>query len=61
MSPVKYINSLRVEKAKELLTKTDMSIGEISETVGINDIQYFSRMFNEIEGISPLKYKKADL
>jgi YesN/AraC family two-component response regulator len=61
MSPVKYINSLRVEKAKELLIKTNMLIGEISETVGINDIQYFSRMFNEIEGISPLKYKKADL
>jgi AraC-like DNA-binding protein len=61
MSPVRYINSLRVERAKELLNKTDMTIGEISETVGIGDIQYFSRMFNEIEGISPLKYKKADL
>ena len=60
MSPIKYINSFRVEQAKWLLSNTNLCIGEVCEAVGINDHNYFSRMFREIEGISPLKYRKLN-
>ena len=57
LSPVKYINGLRMEKAKELLDHTDLSVGKISEAIGIGDAQYFSRLFHESEGMSPMQYK----
>ncbi len=58
MSPIKYLNNLRMEKAKELLSISDYSICEIAYCVGFNDIHYFSRYFNKQEGISPAAYRK---
>lgn len=56
-SPTNYINSQRLRKAKELLTVTDLSIGDIAFEVGIHDPQYFTRLFKRKEGISPSAYK----
>ncbi|MBE7029363.1 MAG: helix-turn-helix domain-containing protein [Clostridia bacterium] len=59
LSPIKYLNNLRIEKAKELLSISDYSIGEIAYKVGFNDIHYFSRYFNKQENVSPAKYRKT--
>jgi len=53
-----YINARRVEKSIELLTKTDLSIEEISQQIGFASASYYSRIFKKIKGMSPLKYKK---
>ena len=58
MSPIKYLNNLRIEKAKELLSISDYSIGEIAYRVGFNDIHYFSRYFHKQEKLSPAGYRK---
>lgn len=58
MSPIKYLNNLRIEKAKELLSISDYSIGEIAYRVGFNDIHYFSRYFTKQEKISPVSYRR---
>ncbi len=42
-----YINSLRVEKAAELLQSTNMTVLEIAMQCGFSDANYFSRMFKK--------------
>jgi YesN/AraC family two-component response regulator len=54
-----YITRLRVEKAKELLTDTDMPAYEVAETVGFNDPAYFSLVFKKHTGQSPHRFRGA--
>ena len=58
LSPVEYRNGLRIEHAKELLSRNTVSVSEVARAVGIEDQFYFSRIFKESEGISPIQYKK---
>ena len=57
-SVTEYINTLRINQAKELLDATALRIGEIGTRCGIPDPYYFSRVFNKICGISPTEYRK---
>ncbi len=50
-------NSLRMEKARELLAHTDMSITEIAIEVGFSSPEVFSRNFKEEHGITPSDYR----
>ena len=59
MSPKNYLLRIRIESSKELLTKTDMSIGEISLAVGLRDQNYFSRLFKRFTNISPSEYRRG--
>lgn len=58
LSPVEYRNGLRIEHAKELLSRNTVSVSEVALAVGIEDQFYFSRIFKEAEGVSPLRYRK---
>ena len=53
-----YINKVRIEKAKELLLKSNTSVTEIALKVGFNDPNYFSSVFSEISGTSPKNFRK---
>lgn len=55
--PMKYVNWIRVEKAKELLATTDKSITDIARETGFGSIHYFSRYFKEKERMSPQSYR----
>ena len=55
-SPSKYIQSLRIKNARELLDTCRYSVGEVAEMTGYANIYYFSRCFKEQMGISPSKY-----
>ena len=57
-TPVKYINYLRLEKAKNMLINSNYSVNEIAFSVGFEDAYYFSRLFKKEIGISPSEYKK---
>lgn len=52
-----YINKVRLEKAKELLLSTDMTVSEISYNVGIYDTNYFIKQFKAKWGLPPKKWK----
>lgn len=52
-----YINARRVEKALGLLEKTDLSIEEISERIGFSSASYFSRIFKQKMGMSPMRFR----
>jgi len=57
-SPIKYIQSYRLQKAKELLENSPYSIKEISDMTGYNDCFYFSKTFKKNVGVSPKKYRE---
>lgn len=59
MPPGKYITSIRVNKAKELLESTDYTVGEIGTIIGYENPLYFSRIFKKQTGLSPAEYRKA--
>ena len=52
-SPVEYRNRLRVEKAYQLLNNNFCNVTEAAESVGFNNIYYFSRLFKSIIGVAP--------
>jgi AraC-like DNA-binding protein/ligand-binding sensor protein len=55
-----YINVLRIKEAKRIL-KEDKQITEIAFLVGFKDSNYFSKVFRDIEGITPSEYKSKTL
>jgi two-component system response regulator YesN len=54
----KYMVELKVSKAKHLLCNTQMKVYEIGKFIGYSDIKYFSKIFKELEGVTPMEYKK---
>ena len=59
MSPVQYLARYRVEKAKELLTSTSQTIGEIARMVGLPNQFTVARNFREVAGTSPTPFRAA--
>ena len=53
-----YINEIRISHAKSFLEREDMSIGEIASLVGFSDINYFSRKFKALTGMTPSEYRR---
>lgn len=53
-----YILLRRITRAKQLLRFSEMTMGEIATSIGMNDANYFSRMFRKVEGVSPSEYQK---
>lgn len=59
-SPLKYLISLRMNRALELMRQyPEMDIKSIGEAVGYDDQHYFSRVFKNAMGMSPIKYREA--
>jgi len=56
--PQTYILKYRIEKARELLKTTGLSVSEISECTGFSDGFYFSRAFKKLTGFSPAAFRK---
>lgn len=54
-----FINTRRISEACYYLKNSDMPIGEISLHVGINDANYFSRLFRKQMDMSPLQYRNS--
>jgi len=53
------ITKVKLEKAQELLTTTDMRFYEVAHTVGIEDGAYFSLLFKKYTGLTPREYKQS--
>lgn len=56
---LEYHNSVRCEKARELLRNTEMSISEIGEAVGFVSSAHFSHVFRKITGCTPTSYRES--
>ncbi len=49
---------LRLHRAEQLLTETDLPVAEIAQLAGFSDVFYFSKMFHRKKGCSPRDYRK---
>lgn len=58
-SPVAYLLKLRLEKAADMLLRSNMNVGEIAEKTGFGDSNYFTRKFTERYRIPPREYRKT--
>lgn len=54
-----YLTMLRMEKAKQLLGQSDISVAEIADYVGISSRQYFHLLFRKYTGQTPSNYRDA--
>ncbi len=52
-----YLTNYRIQKAVELLTKTELKVYEVAEKVGYSNLSYFSRVFKKVTGVDPFYYK----
>jgi transcriptional regulator GlxA family with amidase domain len=57
-TPLDYVQSLRMEEAKQMLEASDTAIDEIAEEVGYTEPAAFRRLFKRSTGIAPLQYRQ---
>ena len=55
-----YVNSKRIDKARQLLVTTGLSVAEISEQVGFASTVHFRNTFKKLCGSAPLAYRKEN-
>ncbi|MFB6645733.1 bifunctional transcriptional activator/DNA repair enzyme AdaA [Bacillus toyonensis] len=58
MTPVDYIQHVRIEKAKMLLTTLDDPVSEVGESVGLSNTPYFITLFKKKTGQTPEAYRR---
>ena len=61
MSPKKYIDILKINKAKSLLVNAELSVFEISQMLNFYDSAHFSKKFKEIVGKTVTEYRKENI
>ena len=54
-----YLSEKRMEKGRQLLLETQLSLQQIVESIGYSDVPSFSRKFSKKYGMSPGNYRKA--
>lgn len=54
-----YISTYKIQRAKEMLTTTDMTMNEISDALGFSTQRYFSTFFKEKTGITPTAFRNS--
>ena len=59
MTPNNYIRRIRMEKSKELLEETNLTISEVAYKTGFNTAFYFSKCFKDYYGMSPSHYRNG--
>ena len=56
--PQAAVIEARIERARQLLTTTPMSISDVAAALNYTSVQYFSRQFSQVTGLSPRSYLK---
>lgn len=54
-----YLNSVRINHAKQLISTTNMKMSEVGQAVGFADLYYFSKVFKKATGVSPSSFSKG--
>ncbi|MNO21230.1 Arabinose operon regulatory protein [compost metagenome] len=54
-----YLNNILIKEARALLVGTGLKVSQIAEKIGFDNMTHFGRVFKEITGLSPLKYRQT--
>lgn len=57
VTPIQYIQQLRMKEAKQLIEQTNYTMTEIAQSVGYPDLFTFSKAFKKMVGVSPKEYR----
>jgi transcriptional regulator GlxA family with amidase domain len=57
--PQDYAISARIDRARQLLSESNLTIGMIAEALGFRDIFFFSRQFRQKTGQTPTEFRRA--
>lgn len=57
ISPVKYVQHLKIGEAKRLLEQTTYNLSIIAQSIGYTDMSTFSKAFKKTAGITPREYR----
>ncbi|WP_128103027.1 ABC transporter substrate-binding protein [Paenibacillus sp. DCT19] len=60
-SIIDYLINIRMDKAKNLLQQTDLSLQEIATSIGYADVSYFIRIFKKSTGVTPKQFKHESM
>jgi two-component system response regulator YesN len=58
MPPERYLKMLRMQRAKELLETTFLTVKEVMTRVGMSDESHFVRDFKRLYSLPPARYRK---
>ena len=61
VSPLRYRQDLRIDRARRLLGSEAASVAEVARAVGMEDVNYFSRLFRQRTGMTPSACMRSDL
>lgn len=56
-SPVQYLRQMRMQRAKDLLETSSLSVKEIAAKVGLSDVSHFVRNFERAAGLPPARHR----
>lgn len=59
LTPAEFLSQYRMEEAEKRLVDSDLTISEIAENVGFQNVYYFSTSFKKYSGLSPMAYRQA--
>ena len=57
--PIEFFNSMKIERAKELIRDGSMNFTEIAHFLSYSSLQYFSKQFKKATSMSPLEYASS--
>lgn len=60
-TPFRHLTLMRMERAKKLMKRSEMTISDIASAVGYNDVSNFSRKFKEVNSITPTLFRRQRL
>lgn len=58
---ISYINQQKINIACQLLETSSLSVQDIGTSVGIDDRNYFTKVFKKIKGVTPTEYRKQSI
>jgi AraC family transcriptional regulator len=57
-TPYQYILSERFRRARSLLSRPDLSLGDVARAVGFSDSSHLSRVFRKFAGVTPIAFRR---
>jgi AraC family transcriptional regulator len=59
VAPYQYVTQCRIERAKQLLTRPELSIVEVCHQVGFQNQSHFTKVFREHTNVTPKVYRNS--
>ena len=56
MTVKEFIRTLRIKRAAQLISKTDLTVSEVAYKVGFREVNYFRKCFKEFYNVNPSEY-----